>query len=124
MLVTASQAVKKNVFPSHRRIQQLIRLNSIVSLSPIFCIPVQRGIRIYLFIASDRHDCAIGVVALIPTFQDRDTKIGALASESVTTPGHVPNSKQDSHHAPILPKKKGNHAKPAGFACFERSCGD
>ena len=34
---------------------------------------------------TDRHDCAIGVVALIPTFQDRGTKIGALASESVTT---------------------------------------
>ena len=34
---------------------------------------------------TDRHDCAIGVVALIPTFQDRGTKISALASESVTT---------------------------------------
>ncbi len=34
---------------------------------------------------TDRHDRTIGVVALIPTFQDRGTKIGALASESVTT---------------------------------------
>ena len=34
----------------------------------------------------DRHEHAIGVVAIIPTFQDRGTKIGALASESVTTP--------------------------------------
>jgi hypothetical protein len=41
---------------------------------------------VHILQSTDRHEHAIGVVALIPTFQDRGTKIGALASESVTTP--------------------------------------
>ncbi len=57
---------------------------------------------------TDRHDFALGVVALVPTFLDGGSILGALASESVTTPGHVPNLKQDSHHTPSLPKKKGS----------------
>ena len=78
----------------------------------------------YIVQTTDRHDCAIGVVALIPTFQDRGTKIGALASESVTTPGHVPNLKQDSHHTPSS-EQEGQHMQSMqGFACFERSCAD
>jgi hypothetical protein len=40
---------------------------------------------------SDRHKPVIGVVALVPSFLDRGTIIGALPSESVTTPSHVPN---------------------------------
>ena len=40
--------------------------------------------------ASDRHEPVIGVVAFVPTFLDSGTIIGALPSESVTTPGHVP----------------------------------
>jgi len=43
--------------------------------------------------STDRHDCALGVVALVPTFLDRGTILGALASESVTTPGHVTHLK-------------------------------
>ncbi len=41
----------------------------------------------------DRHDPVIGVVAFVPTFLDSSTIIGALPSESVTTPSHVPNLK-------------------------------
>ncbi len=46
---------------------------------------------------SDRHEPVIGVVALVPSFLDRGTIIGDLPSESVTTPSHVPNLKQNSH---------------------------
>ena len=35
---------------------------------------------------SDRHEPVISVVALVPSFLDRGTIIGALPSESVTTP--------------------------------------
>ncbi len=70
--------------------------------------------------ASDRHEPIIGAVALVPSFLDRGTIIGALPSESVTTPSHVPNLKQNSNHTPILPKGKGDYAKDQGFACFER----
>ena len=38
---------------------------------------------------SDRHEPVIGVVALVPIFMDSCTIIGALPSESVTTPGHA-----------------------------------
>ena len=49
---------------------------------------------------SDRHEPVVGVVALLPMFPDRDTIVGDLPSESVTTPSHVPNVKLDSHHTP------------------------
>ncbi len=67
---------------------------------------------------SDRHEPVIGVVALVPAFLDRGTIIGALPSESVTTPSHVPIIKQISHHTPILPKGKGDDAKAAGICLF------
>ncbi len=68
--------------------------------------------------ASDRHEPVIGVVAFVPTFLDSGTIIGALPSESVTTPSHVPILKQNSHHTPILPKAKGDNAKAAGVCLF------
>jgi hypothetical protein len=43
--------------------------------------------------SSDLHDPVIDVVALVPTFLDRVTIIGAFTSESVTKPSHVPNLK-------------------------------
>ena len=69
--------------------------------------------------SSDRDEPGIGVVALVPTFMDSCTIIGALPSESVTTPSHVPILKQNSHHTPILPKGKRNNAKAAGFCLFQ-----
>jgi hypothetical protein len=45
----------------------------------------------------------------MPSFLDRGTIIGALPSESVMTPSHVPNLKQNSYHTPILPKGKGDY---------------
>jgi hypothetical protein len=67
---------------------------------------------------TDRHDCAIGVVVLIPTFQGRGTKIGALASESVTTPGHVPNLQQDFPPHTFFRTRRATHAKHAGVRLF------
>ena len=68
--------------------------------------------------SSDRHDPVLGVVAFVQTFLDSSTILGALPSESVTTPSHVPILKQNSHHTPILPKGKGDNAKAAGVCLF------
>ncbi len=66
----------------------------------------------------DPHYTVIGVVALLPIFPDRDTKMGASPSESVTTPSHAAIYNRISHHTAILPKEKGQYAKAAGVCLF------
>ncbi len=69
---------------------------------------------------SDRHEPVLCVVALVPTFLDRGTILCALPSESVTTPGHVPILKYDSHHSLFFRRRRAIMAVLQGFACFKR----
>ncbi len=67
---------------------------------------------------SDRHDPVVGVVALLPMFPDRGTKVGASPYESVMTASHVPNS-TTTH---LLPKGEGQLCECCRVLAFLSAC--
>jgi hypothetical protein len=64
---------------------------------------------------SDRHDPVVGVVALLPMFSDRGTKVGDSPSESVMTLSHIPNQ----NRIPTFQSDNCNYANAAGFWLFQ-----